>query len=491
MSPLIITFLATIAVLIYFLVYGLLNYSTTKNSESYFLYNRELASGEYANSFAAASTSLATVLFFFVVLGTEWGLYILFSPLSFFFGIWFFKKFIIPRLEEHNFVAKYSETSPKSAGTTIGNYIFERYNSKLIQYIVVSITLIGIMAILLIELYVGIDIFNIFIVSEYKEYILIVIAFVAFIYTGFGGLSAVIKTDKKQLWYMLIVASILIVWLISANTNTITTTNFFPPIIPIKQGLLLPWPLFLNILFINFFLIPSLLRNWQITAASKNSEEVKKGLNKGLVLLAILSGLFIIFGILFFNIFPETDKSLNGILIALANSNSNIASLILLPLFFTACLAALLSTVDSSLIPVLQSIFQDFPLIKNKTNNKNYFIATILILLFAIGLYFIVFKILKFNLIGWLFTLFGLVTITGPAIILGCVGKKEILHTNTMKVSVVFATILGLITSLYISIYGNSLSESWIIQLNAPIALILISVLIGIPYIILNKMKMR
>lgn len=487
LTPYIITLLAVLVALCYFLVVGLLNYSTTKSSESYFLYNRNLSCGEYGNSFAAASTSLATVLFFFVVLGLDYGLYILFSPLSFWFGIMFFNRIILPRLEQHGYLKLNSETSSKSLGTTLGNYIYSRYNSKIVKNFIVVITLLGIISILLIELYVGVDIFRIFIKEEYKEYALIVIALVTFIYTGFGGISAVIKTDKKQLWLMIFVAFTLIIWLLSKKPE-LNRADFLPAVLPIKEGpFILPWALFLNIFFVNFFLVPSLLRNWQITASSQNSNEVRKGLNIGLILTVFLSTLFVILGILFFHSFPETDKSLNGILVKLSESESWVSSFVFFPLFFVACLSALLSTVDSSLMPVLQSVFQDFKVAENKSGSLKYFIATFAILSFTIGLYFLVFKLLRFDLISWLFTLFSLVIIASPAIIFGIIGNQAILKQQAMKVVVITSTSCGYLIALIISQYGNELGVQGIIQLNSPIATGFTIIPISITYWILNR----
>ena len=84
MTPYGITFLGALGVLVYFLVYGIIYKS---NVNTYFNCGKQLDRKEFGNSFAAASTSLATVLFFFVTLGLENGLYILISPLSYLIGV--------------------------------------------------------------------------------------------------------------------------------------------------------------------------------------------------------------------------------------------------------------------------------------------------------------------------------------------------------------------------------------------------------------------
>ena len=162
-----ICFLTAFAVLLFFLVYGLMHVSST---DSYFNCNRQLGWFEFGNSFAAASTSLATVLFFFVTLGLTNGLYILFSPLSFLLGTWLFGRFMLPRLKEQHYSV--SNDGSRTLGSTLGEYIKTRYRSQLVKNTVMIITLLGILAIMLIELFVGVQIFDIFLKPEYGEYYL-------------------------------------------------------------------------------------------------------------------------------------------------------------------------------------------------------------------------------------------------------------------------------------------------------------------------------
>lgn len=475
MTPFQITFLGTLGVLLYFLVYGILYKSDV---ETYFNCNRQLNKVEFGSSFAAASTSLATVLFFFVTLGLENGLYILISPLSYLVGILLFNKYILPKLQRYRY-AEGNETGQISVGSTLGLFMEKRYRSKLVKIMISLITMLGIISILLIELYVGVDIFNIFIKPEYREVALVLIAVVVFAYTGLGGLNTVVKTDRIQFGFMLVVTLGIVAWLCTLNP-TISFEDFFPAPIPLSEGLLLKWPLFLNIVIVNILLIPSLLRNWQLIAATRNYSEVGKGLMSGFALTAIISTLFVVLGILFFNIFPQTELSLNGILSSMATSNDRVVSMILLPLLFMACLMALLSTVDSSLLPVVQSIVCDFG--KTHIGRRRYMMITGLLLLLTIGIYWIVFKLLKFELIEWLYTIFSLVTISSPAIILGCVGNETVLQKKNMRIGTIIATIVGLILALLISYIGNVMGNIWFIQLNTPIAALIDSLILFIVY---------
>ena len=505
-----ICFLATIVVLVSFLTFGLLN---VKKGQSYFNCDKQLNSREFRNSFAAATTSLATVLFYFVVLGLNNGLWILiFSPLSLLVGTMLFNWLILPQLVKQKYGV--SNEVGISVGNTLGEYIKQRYDSQPVKYVVLTITLLGILSIMLIELFVGVTIFQIFMnnnpeLAELAEFIgLVVISVVSFIYTGLGGLNAVVKTDKIQYWFMFFTALFLVLFLYINYTDSITklTYDIFFPTFGGKNGLWNSnWPLFVNTICVNIFLIPALLRNWQLIAATKNGREIKKGMWSGWFLTFLITAMFLFFGLFFYHIFPMPsngdDPSLYHILTTMADSGDFILSNILFPFLFVACLMALLSTVDSSLLPIVQSLVVDI-LPNDKSNYKGkifeYYkriynhinlVCIIAILFLTIFLYLIVFKLLKFELIDWLFTIFSVVTISSPAILVACFGKDTILKTKLMQKTVIFSTILGLLIAGGISLYGNYTHDTSLIQLNTPYAIFVTFICICIVYFYIKLSK--
>ena len=481
-----ICFLTAFVVLLFFLVYGLMHVS---NVPSYFNCDRQLGWFEFGNSFAAASTSLATVLFFFVTLGLTNGLYILFSPLSFLIGTELFTRYMLPRLKQQKYCV--ANEGEKTIGNTLGQYIKQRYDSKMVKSVVLMITLLGILSIMLIELYVGVQIFDIFLKPEYEDYALYFIAFVTFIYTGLGGLNAVVKTDKIQFLFMSATALILVIYLFVSYDNSLGVKDFFPPLLNEHGSFALSLPLYANMLFVNALLVPSLLRNWQLIAATKSENEIRKGFKNGVGMTAGISLLFVVFGIFFYNIFEHAPQSMNGILTTMADSHSLFLSNVMFPMLFAACLMALLSTVDSSLLPVVQCLAEDiFPSVSQKRRKTAYTFYMLGTLFVTIFLYGIIFKHFKFDIISWLFTIFSLVTIASPAILFGCFGNETVLRTRLMQYTVVLCTILGLAIALAISFWGNNPdgdSNIALIQLNTPIAITISSVLISIVYLYERK----
>jgi Na+/proline symporter len=475
MNPLTINALVAIATCLFFLVQGALYYREIKDGESFFLYNRRLPSGEYAASFAAASTSLATVLFFFVTLGVEHGIYILFAPLTYVLGCYLYNKLLLPRLETQGFFSegvRSASTGKITLGTTLGSYIEQRYKSRGVKFSVIIVTLIGMISILLIELYVGVTIFSIYLKPQFVDLALLGVTFVVFSYTGLGGFISVVKTDVFQLRLMFLSAFVFLVWLVWTSMHNYTfprVESFFVHPLVFRGGILLPYTLLFNILIVNLFLVPALLRTWQMAAASSTSKDVRRGIMNGVGLTVLLTAMFIFLGILFFRtVFPKAELSLIGMLNALYTSQNSLASFIIFPLFFAGCLAALLSTADSALAPILQSLFQDFREFPWK--HRYALFLTALLFIITVGLYFIVFRILGFTLFTWLFTIFSFLIVAAPSIIFAIIAPDDIVSKRPSRITAIISIWGGLILAITFSIIGNKLKVIELVQLNSPLA---------------------
>jgi len=102
MDALTLNILIASIVLLFFMIRGASYFREIKDGNTYFLYDRKLYGKEYSLSFAAASTSLASVFFFFVAFGVSHGLFVLLSPITYAMGAWFYWKFMLPPLESIN-----------------------------------------------------------------------------------------------------------------------------------------------------------------------------------------------------------------------------------------------------------------------------------------------------------------------------------------------------------------------------------------------------
>ncbi len=499
MNPLTMNALVAVVVILFFLIQGTSYFRDIKDKEMFFLYGRNLHSREYSPSFAAASTSLATVLFFFVTLGVEHGIYILFAPLTYFLGCYVYSKLLLPRLADQGFFKEQESFSQEvdkiTLGTTLANYIEDRYKSKSVKVSIILVALLGLLSILLIELFVGVSIFSIYLKEQYVDWALLLIAFIVFTYTSLGGMLAVVKTDRIQFKLMVFSTLIFLLWLIwvSIADQKLPGLEYFfvhPP--TFKVGILLPYALLFNILVVNLFLVPSLLRTWQMAAASPKSEDVRKGIMNGAWLTTALTTMFILIGILFFHgVFPSAKLSLVGILNSLHTGQNIIAAYIILPLFFAACLAALISTADSALLPVLQSFFQDFkkPNSMSAWKHHHILIATFFLLVIAISLYFVVFQILGFNLISWLFTIFSFLIICTPSIIFAVLAPADLIRRRSSQITALISIWGGFAVAISFSIIGNKLKVLELVQLNSPLAALFGSLCFGVLLAFQKKLK--
>ncbi len=480
MEPLTFNAYVTVAVILYFLVRGASFYREIKDEESYFLYDRKLLGKEYSPSFAAASTSLATVVFFFITLCIENGIHILFAPLIYILGCYLYCKLLLPGLERQGFFVGDPVTGPKEGkptiGTTLGNYMEARYDSKAVKISIIIVTILGLISILLIELFVGVTIFSVYVKVAYVDWALLVIAFVIFAYTGLGGLLAVIQTDKHQLKLIFFSTIIFLIWLVwqsIASRNFPSLEHFIVHPLIFKGGVILPYPILFNIFIVNLFLVPALLRTWQMAAASPKAEEVKKGIMNGVWMTTGLTTTFILIGIFFFrSVFPHSELSLIGILNSLYTSHNFFAAYIVFPLFFAACLAALISTADSALIPVLQSLFQDFR--KSNTQrpwkHRQILLVTAVLLGIAMFLYYIIFRVFRFDLMRWLFTIFSFLIVCTPSIIFAVIAPDDIVRTKWSRITALISIWGSLIVAMVLSYVGNKLKILEIVQLNSPLA---------------------
>jgi Na+/proline symporter len=499
MTPLELNLFIAVAVIIFFLIQGLTAFKRKQTEDSYFLVNRNLTTSEFSYSFAAASTSLATVLFFFTVLGLDFGLYIFYAPLTYVIGVWVFNKVLLPKLSQQGYfdnTKQITATTFGAIGTTLGNYILHRLNSKLLKYTVIILTLIGMMSILLIELYVGVNIFAVYFKPEFSHIALIVLTIVVFLYTGFGGFEAVVKTDKYQFKLILFATLSFLAWLVYKLFDDgigLKSADFFGISLPISKGIALPYPLIFNMLAVNVLLIPSMLRTWQMASATGNAETVKKGNIQGVKMTFLLTAAFVLIGILFFKyIFPintgETPASLIMIFNKLNASSDFIGSYIILPIFFSACLAALLSTADSALMPIMQSLVQDFGTVKPNRAFPLRKLVIVSLLLFSVtlGLYFIVFKVLNFDLINWLYTIFSFLIICSPLVFFAVLAPERLLQKKFTNHMLFIVLIIGFAIAIGLSIYGNSVKNQAITMLNSPISCGFISV-IYLTYYFIHK----
>lgn len=441
----------------------------------FFLMGNRLEFADFSKSYAAASTSVGTVIFFFVILGLTHGFYILFAPITLLAGIFIFNKYLLPSIPDYFF----NKTQTHFLGT-LGEFIYEKYQSNLVKLIVMALSLFGLLAILIIELFVGVSIFKIYNSELVNNLSLIAIAFVVWIYTSFGGMKAVVSTDKIQFWVLLIPVAFLFLYL-GTNSNgfsAFTLDNLFPNPIIFEKGFLLPWPMLLNILIVNLLLTPSLLRTWQMAASSESRENVRKGMLIGALLTVALTTFYVSLGLVFYKgvYLTSSNPSLVNILSTLQLSPEPFLSLVLLPMFFWSCFAAILSTVDSALIPVVHSLWLELKSQRGadmekirKAPSAEIPLLGAAVMGFALLLYFAVFKLLQFDLLSWMFTIFTFSIVVSPTVIFALLLDRSVLSSRLGRWTAVISLSVAFVVAIALTLLGNRVGNLAIVQLNSPL----------------------
>lgn len=467
MTPMDITILLLIFAFAYFLYTGT-TYSRVKhNYESYFLAKKEVTSKDNRASYVARFTSLATVLSFFLIFTQYNGIALLFAPITVLIGVVVF----VNLFKRHSLPQYHS----------LDSFVSAVYNSHRLGSLTVIISSFGLVVILLIEIYVGVSVFKLFISdkSSYFPMTVFLISGLVFAYIALGGLSAVIVTDRIQT--VMIYFGIAFLLLTLAIITDFSSVRAMPrPLIQVSDEILksvfiLPIPLLLNVLIVNIFLLPSLLSTWQIAAASENSSSFSKGIMTGGVSVLILWSVFILCG-LYLAAQGSNFQDITQIFIFLRDNNNVLISYIVFPVLFIGAVAALLSTADSAIIPLVQ-------VIHDKIAQDNGFSITLIRWLLFVGwmligaLYILVFTILKYNFMSLLFTVFGLSVCISPAVLLALWHPEKVRQANSSGWAIV-SVCFGFLTAVTLSFIGSQGKSIELIQLGAPIGFAISAILL-------------
>ncbi|QHI36463.1 hypothetical protein IMCC3317_18260 [Kordia antarctica] len=310
----------------------------------YTMADKSISSKQYGSSFVAASSSLATVMLFFLTNAKFYGLTLLWCGLTYLLGQYLFVRYV----RDKDVI--------KEDVRTVSDLWFYTIRSKVNARIITALTITSFLIILFIELYVGSIIFGYFFSSftpYYGVISFIVVGLIVIYYVRIGGLKAVMQTDGWQLMLMLVsVIAVLLFSILfqSENGPNFEFSKFFSFDAEWQNTLVFCfW-----ILIINVSLPFTQLSSWQRVAACTSGEEVWKGFRSHIlkfsiiwfvpvIAFAILSGKGMYFGDL--GSFLDAIKSSGGI-----------SELVLYPLIVIGFGSALFSTADTALIALTTSL---------------------------------------------------------------------------------------------------------------------------------------
>lgn len=446
----------------------------------YTMADRKITSEQYGNSFVAASSSLATVILFFLTNAKYYGITLIWCGLTYLIGQYLFVKYVR------------NKDVIKDDVRTVSDLWYYTVKSKMNARLITALTVTSFLIILFIELYVGSIIFGYFFNSYIDYYAIIsflIVGLIVIYYVRIGGLKAVVQTDGWQLTLMIV--SVISLLLFSFLYQPIESVKFSINKIFVFDAdwnsVLIFW---LWILVINITIPFTQLSSWQRVAACKSGEDVWKGFKSHIFHFSIIWFLPVIAfailaskGITFteFGTFLDTLKNYGGI-----------SELVLYPLIVIGFGSALFSTADTALIALTTS-FADTNTFRKKLEKldvkKLKTIITIISFVIMLSLSG-VFAIAQANVGDWflplIYNIFGQLGILAPLILYSLLHLKEdpVKLNNFGNLIISFSILIAWMGILYATYLSITLENQMWSQISTPIGMVVttIGLLIGLNF---------
>ena len=388
----------------------------------YTLADRKMDHNRFGASFVAGSTSLATVLLFFLSTASFYGFVLLWCGLTYFFGQMIFI----------NYISGKQQLLAKDI-RTVSDLWFTCIESSLISRIITAVTISSFLIILFVELYIGSVIVTYFL----KPFLpnlsgVLGFAFVSILvisYVRIGGLRAVMETDRWQL--KLLVTSVVALFVFSVLVpegaeplREVQHRNIFDVDASLTDCICFCiW-----ILVLNFTLPFSQLSSWQRIAAAESGSAAKEGFNthrRRLLFVWIVPVIsFVLLASKGFGF-----KDVTGLFDSMKNAGG-LSSGVLYPLVVLGFGAALFSTADTALIAFGTSLADKNTFVsrletysEKKLKRSFTIFAAITFCLLAI-IYYLAEADIGSWFIPLVYAIFGQLTVVSPLIIY-CLAKAD------------------------------------------------------------------
>lgn len=468
MSPFEITLAVSTLILGAYAANGVLNFGKSKSYNSFFLNDRELTPENVRNTFTGAAISVSTVLIFFLTLTPMFGWQIFLSPLTLALGILLFSHAVYPRLTAYPGLMAALRGESEASIDSLGDLVYFLYHQRWLARVVTFISGAGITCVLVAEMMVGVTIYQEYFVRS--EYIVFLIAGTLFLYAGLGGMKSVVQTDRWQVRVILI--SMVSIVLVLAFQETRNQGAQSGPASSMWSGSwaplqMMPVALIMNMLIVNLAFLPSSLRVWQVVAASAKGKNFKGSLwwSTAMIAAILTCAVFVSRGVAARS--PGGMIDLQTIFGFLANNDNGMVAFVVYPLFVSALLSALVSTADSAILPLAQVFAsRDVPW-RPQTILRN---VTVLLVI-VIAVYFLVTKVLNFNIVPWILTVLSVTTCIAPAIIVPLFVRKQFSPQASAVVG--FGVVLGCVVAFGWSIAFRDISvQPWNCAIGAGISLV-------------------
>jgi len=464
---------------IYYLVLMFSQYRLGMTSDEYFIFGRKMDSEKLTKTMVATNVGVASSVVFSAILGYFFGTSaMLWGPVTWIIGILLYI-LLIPKIE-----------SWMRTGRTLHEFLGESYSSDKVRVIASIVSVILLWGLLGVEVVIGSFLLTPFIGEFSSKAVAFFIVIITFSYMWLGGLKGVVRTDRSQLYVLFIGLVSLSIGGILISTKAISIplepdwkSNLFNlNFILLGTGLTI-----ISLLVISLPYHFCVMDMWQRSIAStrpdyssrENVKEIRKGLIKSIPFFVLLFWLSIIGGI-FVRLIVGGEIDTNDILPTLLGFTGQVKvwGPILLAFALVAMLAAIMSTIDTILLAISQTLFYDVyallpwnKSLRNKLsavksgNDKSIKITheedkNILAVgrsfIPIIGFTGVIFAFFEFQVMNFLFGLYGIIIVLFPSVIVAILWPRKLIHS-----SAVWSVSTGLISALIWSIYFTFVRENF------------------------------
>jgi SSS family transporter len=345
--------------------------------------------------------------------------------------------------------------SKKHGFITVGDYINFRYNSQILTYLVVGISIFALSNYMLTNLKA---------IGYIMEYVtgggigfgegIIFMAIIMVIYETLGGMRSVAWTDAIQ-GVLLFVGVIIIFAVVIMNYGTLdANTELFLQNKPtlfsdITLANQISW---ISVVILIFFGISVYPQAIQRIYSAKNETTLRRSLSLMVVMPLLTTLPLIIIAIIGSAHFPDLDKAgSEQIILLMLNKLTHIDGMsIVITIFVAAAIAAIMSTVDSAMLAIASLFTQDIYYKQNPQASQRKLTYVGKVFSWAIMALMVVLAIKLPSTIWWLIQMkLEILVHIAPAIMLG-IHFKKLSHKSILYglLTGVGITLLFLLTSL-------------------------------------------
>ncbi len=300
--------------------------------------DREVDHSRFGASLVASSTSLATVILFFLATASHYGYVLFWTGLTYIAGQGLFTWYVKDK------------SVLKRDLRTVSDLWFWTVRDQFLARLISVITVTSFLIILFVELYVGTIIVGYFLARYVPAganlWAFLMLSVLVIGYVQIGGLRGVMQTDRWQLGLMLIAVAALLFHSILAPVSPAGTprSSFWFTNVDFAGAILFcAW-----ILMLNFTLPFSQLSSWQRVTAAKSGKEAWKGFRDHAIPF-FLVWMVPIIAFMLLATKGHTYSDLGGLFDEM-KSLGDVSEAVLFPLVVVGFGSALFSTADTAMI---------------------------------------------------------------------------------------------------------------------------------------------